>query len=123
MELSVGLLLLVVLLGWTDTGASEAAVSPSWRPVLPAQLSTSVSHRGASAPFRFALHEDELPVHQQSQLIGQDINRDQCALYKVLFTQQLYFEVRTPLDLLLAPPTLQPPTSRCEGPFRPRNDR
>ena len=71
------------------------AITSAWRPIVPAQLSTSILHQeaagyddsGSISPF----HLDDPPISHQ-QILGQQ-DEDQCALYKVAMNQQLYFEV------------------------------
>lgn len=69
------------------------AVSSSWRPIHPAQLSTSILHQeaavyGGAGHSIYNLEESSL----SEQLLGQQ-DQDTCALYKVAMNQQLYFEV------------------------------
>lgn len=71
------------------------AISSSWRPLVPAQLSTSVIHQeatiyGGAGHANYNLDDASL----SEQLLTQQ-EQDTCALYKVSMNQQLYFEVNS----------------------------
>ncbi|KAK0078159.1 hypothetical protein PV325_002920, partial [Microctonus aethiopoides] len=68
------------------------AISSSWRPLVPAQLGTSVIHQeaaiyGGAGHANYNLDDASL----SEQLLTQQ-EQDTCALYKVSMNQQLYFE-------------------------------
>ena len=71
--------------------STSFAISSSWRPVIPAQLGTSILHQEA-AIYGNTPYNDEESTLTKSNLYLHPEN-DQCALYKVAMKQQLYFEV------------------------------
>ncbi|XP_034938231.1 uncharacterized protein b6 [Chelonus insularis] len=78
------------LLLWSLFGMA-LGVSTSWKPIIPAQHSTSILHQEAAAygePSHSIYNIDDIPLSQF--LTHQD--QDTCALYKTIFNQKLYFE-------------------------------
>lgn len=72
---------------------TSLAVSTAWRPVVPGQLTTSILHQEAAA-YTAGIGQSNFGNYDESPLSQQVIQeQDQCALYKVGMSQQLYFEV------------------------------
>ncbi|XP_015586506.1 uncharacterized protein LOC107263622 [Cephus cinctus] len=72
--------------------SATVAISSQWRPVIPTRLGSSLLHQEAAAyesPLATYSY-DEVSLPQSHPLAQQE--QDQCALYKVSMSQQLYFE-------------------------------
>ncbi|KAK2581376.1 hypothetical protein KPH14_005064 [Odynerus spinipes] len=84
--------------------ASTNAISSPWRPVSPLATSASTGVLGQEAAFFGSLSSGSLsgnsPYEIDGQLIDLSQEQDQCSLYKISMSQQLYFEyVHYKIDL------------------------
>ncbi|XP_066584528.1 uncharacterized protein [Prorops nasuta] len=82
----MALMSLVAILAISNVGTVLA-----WRPIIPAHTSTSVLHQEASLYGGTPL-QNPFDVDTGHQLLGLSQEQDQCALYKISMSQQLYFE-------------------------------